>query len=274
MEPLDKQFNRLKGLDKVGYWYRALGTGFCFAGFGVGCVAVGIMVLPVILLWPGSRREQQRRARRLASLGFRLLLAVIRALGLGRVELEGQQWLRLAPGRLVLATHPNYLDAVVLLSLLPTADCVTKEGLWHNPLIRAFVIAAGYIRNDNSDGMIDKCIQAVQNGGVVVLFPEGTRSTPGQPLYFKRGAARIAIRGGLDILPVVMYCSPPALLKNRKWYQVPERAWVLHVKVFPPRPVSDFVPEALLPPGVVTRRATRALQNFFQEQIAHYESTG
>ncbi|MHB1544878.1 MAG: lysophospholipid acyltransferase family protein [Gammaproteobacteria bacterium] len=259
-------------LKKLDYCYRALGTGFCFAVFGIGCVVVGITILPMIMLCSGNALTRQRRTRQLASLSFRLLLALIRGMGLGRVEVEGGEWLRSAPGRLVLATHPNYLDAVVLLSLLPMADCVIKDDLWHNPFIRAFVIAAGYISNENSPGVIETCIRTVQNGKILVLFPEGTRSTPGKPLCFKRGAAQIAVRGDLEILPVVMYCAPPALFKSSKWYQVPERAWVLHVKIFPPCPISDFLPRVPLPPGVAVRRATRALQNFFQEQIAHYES--
>ncbi len=260
-------------LKKLAYGYRALGTGFCFAGFGAGCVVVGLTLLPVILLWPGNATARRRRVRRLVSLAFRVLLAAIRGLGLGRVEVEGREWLRHAAGRLVLATHPNYLDAVVLLSLLPMADCVIKSGLWRNPFTRAFVIAAGYISNSNEDPVaaIETCIRAVHGGQTLVLFPEGTRSTPGEPLRFRRGAAQIAVRGDLEILPVVMHCSPPALLKTTRWYQVPERAWVLHVKIFPPRCVSDFVPQVSLPPGIAVRRATRALQNFFQEQITQYE---
>jgi 1-acyl-sn-glycerol-3-phosphate acyltransferase len=258
-------------LNKLSYWYRALGTGFCFAGFGFGCVVVGITLLPVILLWPGDETSRRRRVRRLVSIAFRTLLAVIRGLGLGRVEVEGREWLKHASGRLVLATHPNYLDAVVLLSLLPMGDCVIKSSLWRNPFTRAFVIAAGYISNGDAVSVIESCIRAVRAGQTLVLFPEGTRTTPGEALRFKRGAAQIAVRGNLDIIPVVMHCSPPALLKTTKWYQVPERAWVLHVKIFPPRPVSEFVPQPSLLPGVAVRRATRSLQAFFQEQIERYE---
>ena len=258
-------------LRKLAYWYRALGTGFCFAGFGVGCVLVGVTVLPVILLWPGNPANRRGRVRRLVSVAFQVLLVAIHGLGLGRIEVEGREWLKHASGRLVLATHPNYLDAVVLLSLLPMADCVIKSGLWRNPFTRAFVIAAGYISNGDPVGVIETCIQAVHGGEILVLFPEGTRTTPGEPLRFKRGAAQIAVRGGLEILPVVMHCSPPALLKTTKWYQVPEHPWVLRVKIFPPRPVGDFVAQPSPLPGVAVRRATRALQSFFQEQIKHYE---
>ena len=159
-------------LKKLAYWYRALGTGFCFAGFGLGCVVVGITVLPVVLFWPGNAAARRRRVRYLVSLAFRVLLAAIRGLGLGRVEVEGREWLKHASGRLVLATHPNYLDAVVLLSLLPMADCVIKSGLWRNPFTRAFVIAADYISNEDPVGVIETCIRAVHNGEILVLFPE------------------------------------------------------------------------------------------------------
>jgi 1-acyl-sn-glycerol-3-phosphate acyltransferase len=260
-------------LKKLTYWYRALGTGFCFASFGLGCVVVGVTVLPIILLWPGNTAKRRGRVRRLVSLAFRVLLGSIRGLGLGRVEVEGREWLKYAPGRLVVATHPNYLDAVVLLALLPLADCVIKSGLWRNPFTRAFVIAAGYISNGDPVTVIETCIQAVRNGEILVLFPEGTRTTPGEPLRFKRGAAQIAVRGNLEILPVVMHCSPPALLKTTKWYQVPERAWVLHVKILPPCLLSDFVPQASPLTGVAVRHTTRALQSFFQEQIKYYEHT-
>lgn len=258
-------------LKKLSYGYRALGTGFCFAGFGVGCVLVGFTVFPVILLWPGGTVARRRRVRRMISMAFRVLLGAIRGLRLGRVQVEGHEWLRHASGRLVLASHPNYLDAVVLLSLLPTADCVVKSGLLHNPFTRMFVIAAGYITNGNPTEVLDTCIQAVRAGQPLVVFPEGTRTTPGEPLHFKRGAAQLAVRGDLEILPVVMHCSPPALLKTTKWYQVPERAWVLHVKFLPPCKPEAFASWRALPTGVAVRRITRAMQNFFQEQIAHYE---
>ena len=87
-------------LRKLAYWYRALGTGFCFAGFGVGCVLVGVTVLPVILFWPGNKATRRARVRRLVSLAFRVLLAAIRGLGLGRVEVEGREWLKHAAGQI------------------------------------------------------------------------------------------------------------------------------------------------------------------------------
>src|SRR5699024_1780079 len=142
---------------------------------------------------------------------FRALLALIAGLRLGRVEVEGRHWLDEADGKLLVANHPTYLDVVALVGLLPQADCVVKQAMGRNRLYRRFVRAIGYIGNASEGGLVDDCVAALQRGRALVLFPEGTRSTPGQALRFRRGAAQVAVRSGCDILPVVIRCEPLAL---------------------------------------------------------------
>jgi 1-acyl-sn-glycerol-3-phosphate acyltransferase len=40
------------------------------------------------------------------------------------------------------------------------------------------------------------------------MFPEGTRSRPGQPLVFQRGAANVAVRAARVATPVYIHCDP------------------------------------------------------------------
>jgi len=259
---------------RLGRWYRAVGTGFCFFAFGAGCLLAMPTVLPFVLLLPGSIDARRRRVRRFVSWAFRALLATIAGLGLGRVEVEGREYLEQAHGRLVLATHPTYLDVVVLLSLMPHADCVVKSALWRNPFTRLFVHRAEYISNAEPEELIQNCVRAVQTGEALVLFPEGTRSVPGEAIKFRRGAAQVAVRGDLEILPVVLHCSPPTLLKHAMFYEVPDRPWRLRVKVCAPRKLSDFLSEPALPAGVAVRRLTAALEAFFKQQLPEHEYAG
>lgn len=258
---------------RLGYLYRVLATSICFFGFGLGCLLIAPTVLPVILLWPASRDMRRRRFRRVVSMGFRMLLAVVRPMGIGRIEVQGRERLKQADGKLVLATHPSFIDAVVLLSLIPDADCVVKSTILRNPFTRWFAVTADYISNRHDDpaAIIDSCVEAVKGGQALVLFPEGTRSVPGRPLKLKRGAMQIAVRGDFEILPVVIHCTPPTMLKDTFWYQVPERPWVMTVKVCAPRKLKDIAPVASLPPGVAVRRLTQALQTYFQQQLPRGE---
>ncbi|MGH8278850.1 MAG: lysophospholipid acyltransferase family protein [Gammaproteobacteria bacterium] len=257
-------------LARLDYWRRALGTGFCFAVYGGLSLLAGFTLLPLLMLWPGDAAARERRIRRLTSWSFRMLLAGIAGLGLGHVEVEGREWLAQAQGKLVIATHPMYLDVVGLLMLLPQADCVVKSALLRNPLYRRFVKAAGYISNADSSALVDACVDSLRRGRTLILFPEGTRTVPGTPWHFRRGAAQVAVRSQCQILPVLIHCDPPALLKSTRWYQVPERAWRLQVKFYPPQSLAAFGAGDKLPHGVVARRLTHTLEDFFKQQLASH----
>ena len=259
-------------LAKLYMWWRALGTGLCFAGFGICSLIATPTVLPVMLLWPATPARRQRRVRIFISYSFRTLLAAIAILQLGRVEVEGREWLARAQGKLVVATHPMYLDVVALISLLPTVDCVVKSATLRNPFTRFFAKAAGYISNENSVNLIDACIETMRNGRTLIVFPQGTRSIPGEPLHFKRGAAQVAIRSNSEILPVMIHCMPPALLKNTQWYQVPDRPWRLLIKVYPPQTLATLGYRSNFPNGVAARRLTHSLEDFFKQQLASHEN--
>ncbi|MDE2234174.1 MAG: 1-acyl-sn-glycerol-3-phosphate acyltransferase [Gammaproteobacteria bacterium] len=231
-------------------------------------------VLPIMLIWPGTPENRQRRIRIFISRSFRALLSAIAALRLGWVDVEGKQWFAQAGGKLVLATHPMYLDVVALIAVLPTADCVVKKATLRNPFTRFFAKAAGYYSNEDSVEFLDTCIHALRNGHTLIIFPQGTRTLPGETLHFKRGAAQVAVRSNCWILPVMIHCSPPALVKNTMWYQVPERPWRLLVKAYPPYNPAASPQENALPNAIVARRLTRQLEVFFNQELSGHEYPG
>jgi 1-acyl-sn-glycerol-3-phosphate acyltransferase len=257
----------------LGRLWRMLGTGFCFLVFGTLSLIASLSVLPVLMLWPGSPVARERRIRGFVSWAFSALLAGIEFLGLGYLQVEGREHLAQAKGKLVVATHPMYLDIVALLMLMPFADCVVKNAMLKNPYYRRFVRAAGYISNGDSAAALDACVDSLKRGRALVLFPEGTRTTIGEPPRFRRGAAQVALRSGCQVLPVLIACTPPALTKSRAWWQVPGRRWQLLIRFYPPQDLSAFGHAPGMPYGVSARRVTRALQDFFTQQLANHEPT-
>jgi 1-acyl-sn-glycerol-3-phosphate acyltransferase len=167
---------------------------------------------------------------------------------------------------LVLANHPSYIDVVVLLSLMPRATCVVKAGLWANPFFSGVLSAAGYIRNSNPEGVIDDCDRALDTGNAVIVFPEGTRSTPKEPLKFLRGAAHIALKSGRPILPVLLQCQPPTLTKGSRWYQIPARPFLFRVTVRDELRAGSLT-DLHKPSVIAARRLTHALEGYFSEEL-------
>src|SRR5690606_2029658 len=91
--------------------------------------------------------------------------------------------------------------------------------------------AAQYISNSGSMDMLDEAADALQQGQTLVIFPEGTRTAPGQPPNFHRGAAAIALRGARVVTPVTISVTPTTLTKAEPWYSIPSRRFHFHLRV-------------------------------------------
>lgn len=265
-----------------GYWlnygWRVVATGYNFAFFGLGGVFLTLTLLPLARLLPGSAARKDERARGVVRGVFRYFVWQMQATGCIRVQLHHAERLAQAGGgKLIIANHPTLIDVVLLLSLLPKSSCVVKDALFRNPALQGVVRATGYIRNsDDPEKLLQRCRAALAAGQSIVVFPEGTRTRPGQPLRFQRGAAQIATRCGADILPVAIRCEPPMLRKGERWYQIPPRRAQIDVTCFAPIRVAEVV-AADVPPPLATRRLTRHLEAFYQRldaaQPAHEPTT-
>jgi 1-acyl-sn-glycerol-3-phosphate acyltransferase len=111
---------------------------------------------------------------------------------------------------LAVANHVNFLDAPVVIVLLhprPTTGFVKKES-WDNPL-HAFLfnVWGGIpIDRDIADfSAFRKAKEALQEGKILAVAPEGTRTHDGRMIRGKPGIAILARQCDVPILPVALY---------------------------------------------------------------------
>ncbi len=221
-------------------------------------------------VWPllrfSSRRHGEARVQRAVSAAMRTFVWLMKSLGLLTYEVRGLEKLR-ARGQFVVANHPTLIDVVFLIGLMPEVDCIVKQALWRNAFLRWPVSWAGYISNASGEGLVAACAAALTAGRSLIVFPEGTRSRPGAPLAFQRGAAQIALAARRSLRPVTITCDPITLFKGNAWYRVPDRKphWV--IAVGDPIAIGQFVePGEALP--LAARHLTQALSQWFDVSIA------
>lgn len=193
--------------------WRILATGFSFLLFGIGGSLLALLVFPLINLICRDPSHRRYRAQQFISVCFRFYLKLLDYLGVMSYEIKGLETLRSDRGRVIIANHPSLLDVVLLIAALPRVDCVVKQALWHSPFLGGVVKAAGYISNHDPETLIAECSHSLKVGGCLILFPEGTRTTPGHAIRFQRGAANIALRAQADIRLVSINCEPTTLTK-------------------------------------------------------------
>jgi 1-acyl-sn-glycerol-3-phosphate acyltransferase len=249
---------------RTNFWWRTLVTTGCFTAFALCGLLFTLALYPVLRLFGAHGHAP---AKWLVHKFFAGIVLTLRAGGCMRLEVAGLERLRNAGPVIVLANHPTYIDFVVLLSLMPKATCVVKREHWENPIFGGMVRAAGFVRSSRADELAEDCSRALQDGNPLIIFPEGTRSEPGAPVRFRRGAGYAAVKSGKPIVPVVLQCDPPTLNKQSRWYQVPPRPFHYRVAVR-----GAMRPDALAEtrqgcPVAAARRLTVALEGYFANEL-------
>ena len=202
--------------------WRVPATGLAFAIFGLGGFLLAVTLFPVVAFFTRDRETRKRRTRAIIRRCFQGFVLLMLYLGVIRVAILDRAALAACRGKIIISNHPTLIDVVLLVSIIPNAQCVVKHQLWRNPFLGGVIRAAGYIRNDlEPELLIAACDEALKDGDNLVIFPEGTRSVPGRKLRFQRGFANIALLTDADLQLVKISCRPIMLTKGTPWYRVP-----------------------------------------------------
>lgn len=249
---------------KLNRLWRGAMTGFCFSLFGLGGLFLSVIWFNLLLLVIRDKPRRRRMARRSISASFRLFLSVVRRVGVLDYHIDNQDILRQERGCLVVANHPSLIDYVMLASVMPETDCMVKSTLLKNPFLSGVIRAADYLINDSADALLSTCRQRLQQGDTVLIFPEGTRSVPGEKMTLQRGAANIAVRCGSDLRIVVIRCTEHMLGKHSQWYNPPLTKPHFTVTVGERVKIAPFYDAKTQEPALAARQLNRHLLHQLQ----------
>ena len=142
----------------------------------------------------------------MARIWARILLAV----SFMRVRAEGLDKLDPRRNYVFVANHASYMDIPALLSVLPQQfRFFAKSGLYRIPFLGWHLRWAGHLPVDRSNARnslksMSAGAQAIRDRRIsVLLFPEGGRSPKGLR-EFREGAAYIAIKAAVPVVPVAI----------------------------------------------------------------------
>jgi 1-acyl-sn-glycerol-3-phosphate acyltransferase len=187
----------------------------------LGLISVG-WNLAAFVLYPLLPRAVGRRIGRQAiAAGYGWYWRFALLTGMLELHADALDALRDEPGLIVVANHPSMLDALMLVARLPKSACVMKASLVRNPLLGPGARLARYIRNDTPRGLIRLAVQDLKEGGQLVLFPEGTRTTRWPVNGFRPGFTLISKLSGAPIQTVFIETESPYLGKGWPLWKLP-----------------------------------------------------
>ena len=242
--------------------WRIVRTGSAFAFF-FGGGALLALLLPALRRFSGARPDFDLRAQRWIARGYGLFMGYMRAIQVCSIRFEGAERLAGAGPLVVVANHPTLIDTPLLGACMPQVDCIANPTWADAPLLGTAIAAANYVRNDAGAEAIDEAA-ARRRGGAGRAFCPPACACPRRRrgVVAPRGAAHIALRAGVPILPVAITCEPRTLMKGHPWYAVPDRPFVVTVRVLEP-----FEPKDVLLGGESDSIAARKVTSAVRERL-------
>jgi 1-acyl-sn-glycerol-3-phosphate acyltransferase len=202
--------------------------------------AISILIVgPPLVLFAaitGNVNPMYKAATRLGIFGVRLIGV--------KILLRGMENLRPGQNYIFMSNHVSNLDPPVLIPSIPgRCSVLVKKELFRTPILGTGMKQADLVPVDRSDReaaieSIRAAAEVLGKGLHMVIYPEGTRSSDGRLLPFKKGPFHLAMDSGVPIIPVTLLGTFESWPKTR-FALHPGAATVVFHPAIEPREYSD-----------------------------------
>src|SRR5271163_1795698 len=209
---------------------------------GLICLVWSLFAVPLYFILPA--RLGTAVGRRGIMAGFRLYGWSLSITGTYRLDLHAIDSLVDGPPVILAPNHPSLIDALLILSRHPNLVCVMKSALMKNVFLGSGSRLARYVRNDSSRQMVKESVAHLQAGGVLLLFPEGTRTTRFPINALAGSVGLIAKHANVPVQTLIIETDSPFLSKGWPLFKRPELPITYRVRLGqrfdPPTDVPAF----------------------------------
>jgi 1-acyl-sn-glycerol-3-phosphate acyltransferase len=176
-------------------------TLFLVTFWGLSILIVGPFLLLYTIL-SGSADFMYRIATKLGITGVRLAGV--------KIEIQGMENLQSGRSYIYMSNHVSNLDPPILVPSVPgRCSVLVKKEVFRVPIFGTAMRVADLVPVDRSNReaaieSVHAAAEVLRHGLNMVIYPEGTRSTDGRLLPFKKGPFHLAIEAGVPVVPVTI----------------------------------------------------------------------
>jgi 1-acyl-sn-glycerol-3-phosphate acyltransferase len=127
-----------------------------------------------------------------------------------KIEVRGLEHLEAGRNYIFMSNHVSNLDPPVLIPVIPgRCSVLVKKELFRVPVLGTGMRLSELVPVDRSDReaaieSVQAAISVLCKGLHMLIYPEGTRSSDGRLLPFKKGPFHLAMDSGVPVVPVTI----------------------------------------------------------------------
>ena len=244
--------------------YRLLTQFIGFSNFVIGSIIYGSIVYGVIILFTREPLKREQRLRSIVRSTFAFFIKLCGFLSCFKVKVKNLEALHQSKNVVIIANHPSLVDYVIIASLMNLDVTVMVKETLTNGFMKMIIKHLGYFHNKTPIEDMEKILK--QNNGVLI-FPEGTRTKDYSNIHFVRGAANIALRKELDILPIFINSTQRSYLASSFFnFNIPKDVPIFNIEVGEAIKVKEYA-ENYSTLAIAARHLTKDLEKLYQDYL-------
>lgn len=215
-------------------YIRSILAVFCFFIFGIGAVILNFLLFPFI-------KNNKELCSDIIHNTWRFFVNLMMFLKLFRLDVKKLEKIE---NKVIVSTHPSFIDIVILIALIPRSTCFVKKELAHNPILKNLVTSIFITNEVELDELKSESKKMLDRGFNVIIFPSGIRHRRDEFPKIRKGASLVALNAGKNIVPVKMFSDRDFLFINEPFYAVSDRCVNFEIEQMREINIADFIGES------------------------------
>lgn len=215
-------------------YIRSILAVFCFFIFEIGAVILNFLLFPFI-------KNNKELCSDIIHNTWRFFVNLMMFLKLFRLDVKNLEKIE---NKVIVSTHPSFIDIVILIALIPRSTCFVKKELAHNPILKNLVTSIFITNEVELDELKSESKKMLDRGFNVIIFPSGIRHRRDEFPKIRKGASLVALNAGKNIVPIKMFSDRDFLFINQPFYAVSDRCVNFEIEQMREINIADFIGES------------------------------
>ena len=189
--------------------------------FGIGAVILNFTLFPLAKFFIKDKNLLYFYSDVIHST-WAWFVKLIISFGIMNLNIEDLAKIKQIKNKVIVSTHPSFIDIVILIGLIPRTTCIVKSALAQNLILSNLVSSIFILEDETLDNMKNHTKKMLDNGFNVVIFPSGIRHRKNEYPKIHKGAATIAMNAKANIVALKLYTDFDFLFINQPIYEAGE----------------------------------------------------
>ena len=229
-------------------YIRSILAVFCFFIFGIGAVILNFLLFPFI-------KNNKELCSDIIHYTWKFFVNLMMWLKLFRLDIKKLGKIK---NKVIVSTHPSFIDIVILIALIPRSTCFVKKELAHNPILKNLVTSIFISNVVELEELKSESKKMLDRGFNVIIFPSGIRHRRDEFPKIRKGASLVALNAGKNIVPVRMFSDRDFLFINQPFYAVSDRCVNFEIEQMREINIADFIGESEI---ITKQRLTNKIED-------------